>query len=51
MNKAAGIENDRQQKQRRNKFSKVAKVNELQALQRHGETEEGQKFTEGATAK
>lgn len=55
LNEAAGIENERQQKQKKNTYTKVTKVNELhadvQVLQRLGEAADGQKHTEGATAR
>lgn len=55
LNEAAGIENERLQKQKKNTYTKVTKVNELQAdiqvLQRPGEAADGQKLTEGATAR
>lgn len=55
LNEAAGIENERIQKQKKNTYAKVPKVNKLQAdvqvLQRLGEAADGQKLTEGATAR
>ncbi len=54
-NEAAGIESERIQKQKKNTYAKLPKVNELQAdvqvLQRLGEAADGQKLTEGATAR
>lgn len=55
LNEAAGIENETQQKHKRNTCLKVTKVNKIQAdvqvLQRLGERVEGQNLMEGATAK